>query len=103
MRYALLICGDETTVGGEDPERYAAYQAFMDHLGDRLLYGLRLRPIHTATTVQVRNSEMVIADGPLRMPLGLKVVSRLRKLLVGSPSMAGAAPTRIRPSHLSIT
>ena len=64
MRYALMICGDEATVRGEDPERDAAYRAFMEHLGERLLYGLRLRPTDTATTVQVRNGEMVIADGP---------------------------------------
>jgi hypothetical protein len=66
MRYALLICQDEDVITGTDPERVAAYEAFEQRAGDRgaLVGAQRLRPTTTATTVQVRGGDIVIADGP---------------------------------------
>src|ERR1035437_1663598 len=69
MRYALLLCSEETVVISpeEAAARIKAYTAFADEmlasgvLRDR---GLRLQPTITATTVQVRNGDVVIADGP---------------------------------------
>jgi hypothetical protein len=67
VRYALLICQDEATVSPEGmSERMDAYTAFEDDIKERGLYlaGQRLRPTTTATTVQVRNGDLVVADGP---------------------------------------
>ena len=64
MRYLLMICGDETAVAGTDmlPE----YMAFGEEMGKRgvLEGGARLRPTTDATTVQVRNGEVLTSDGP---------------------------------------
>jgi hypothetical protein len=68
MRYALLICYDENAVVSPEDvaERLAAYQAFAQQMSSRgvLRDSLRLQPTATATTVQVRNGDVVIADGP---------------------------------------
>jgi len=64
MRYALLICHDENVITGTDPDRAAGFNALYEQLGDRLLDAIRLRPTTTATTVQVRDGGVVIADGP---------------------------------------
>jgi hypothetical protein len=66
MRYALLICHDETKVVGTDPARTQAFAAFEDEMTARavLVGGERLRPTTSATTVRVRDGDMVIADGP---------------------------------------
>jgi hypothetical protein len=64
MQYLLMICGDETAVEGSDllPE----YMAFGEEMGKRgvLVGGNRLRPSTDATTVQVRNGEVLTSDGP---------------------------------------
>jgi len=64
MRYALLVCYDENAVTGTDPARAAGFNALFRQLGDRLQVSTRLRPTSTATTVRVRDSGVVIADGP---------------------------------------
>jgi hypothetical protein len=68
MRYALLICNDEDAdvSPGEREQRFAEFVAFTDRTADRgvLLDAIRLRPTSTASTVQVRNGDVVIADGP---------------------------------------
>jgi len=64
MRYALLICHDESVITGTDPDRVAGFNAVYQQLGDRLLGSTRLRPTTTATTVRVRDGGVVIADGP---------------------------------------
>jgi hypothetical protein len=68
MKYLMLICGDETLDLTEDEgrEMAAAGQAWaaeMDQRGVRL-QGNRLQPVSDATTVRVRGSEVLIADGP---------------------------------------
>jgi hypothetical protein len=69
MRYALLVCQDESAAVSPDDQaaRNAAFTAFMDQMVARgVLHdrGIRLKPTSTATTVQVRNGDLVIADGP---------------------------------------
>jgi hypothetical protein len=70
MRYLLMICVDESAVGVRSPEevsaRKAEFEAFGEEMGRRgvLLGGDRLRPTADATTVQVRDGEVLVADGP---------------------------------------
>ena len=70
MRYALLICTDETAMAAAGPEETAAmmakYDAFGAEMGARgvLQGGERLRPTTDATTVRVSAGEVVVSDGP---------------------------------------
>ena len=70
MRYALLICTDETAMSAVSPEEAhastAEYMAWSEEMGKRGLLqgGERLRPTPDATTVQVREGEVVTSDGP---------------------------------------
>jgi hypothetical protein len=70
MRYALLICTDETAMEAFSPEEAQAsmqkYLAFGEEMGRRgvLQGGERLRPTTDATTVRVRDGEVVTSDGP---------------------------------------
>src|SRR5262245_38480414 len=66
MRYALLICQDETVITGTEPVRVAAFEAFEERAKARgaLVGAQRLRPTTTAATVQVSGDDFVIADGP---------------------------------------
>jgi hypothetical protein len=70
MRYALLIC-DEEKRGAEMSEdeagaQMAAYMAFGEEMGAKgvLQGGERLQPVGTATTVRVRDDEVLTSDGP---------------------------------------
>ncbi len=70
MRYALLICLDESAQAAVSPEEAAAsfgeYVAFGNEMTERgvLLGGERLRPTTDATTVRVRDGETLTSDGP---------------------------------------
>lgn len=70
MRYMLMICTDQNTIGALSPEKGSAmlaeYAAFAEEMGRRgvLLGGERLRPTTDATTVRVRDGEVLAADGP---------------------------------------
>ena len=70
MRYALLICTDESAEQAMSPAegeaQFAGYMKFGEEMTKRgvLTGGERLRPTSDATTVQVRNSEVVTSDGP---------------------------------------
>ncbi len=70
MRYALLICDDEDARLARSPEEDAAQMArygdFADEMVGRGLLqgGERLRPTSDATTVQVRDGEVLTSDGP---------------------------------------
>jgi hypothetical protein len=68
MRYALLVCDDETAELSPEEEaaQVAAYAAFWAQMEARgvLVSRERLRPTSTATTVRVREGNLVIADGP---------------------------------------
>ncbi|MER6815760.1 YciI family protein [Spirillospora sp. NPDC000708] len=66
MRYVLMICSDETA--GTDPEEAAAtgcggWSEEMTRRG--VVYGgAGLAPADTATTVKVRDGEVLLTDGP---------------------------------------
>ena len=70
MRYALLICSDESAQAAASPEETAemmsAYDVFGHEMGARgvLRGGERLRPTTDATTVRVSNGEVLVSDGP---------------------------------------
>jgi hypothetical protein len=70
MRYALLICTSEKEDGAlteaEAGAQMAAYGAFSEEMGRRgvIQGGERLRPTTDATTVRVRDGEVLTSDGP---------------------------------------
>ncbi|MGI8809775.1 MAG: YciI family protein [Acidimicrobiales bacterium] len=70
MRYALLICSDESAMAAAAPEEtaamLAAYDAFGAEMAARgvLQGGERLRPTTDATTVRVSGGEVLVSDGP---------------------------------------
>jgi hypothetical protein len=70
MRYALLICNDETTMLAVSPAEAQAstaeYAAWAEEVGKRGLLqgGERLRPTSDSTTVRVREGEVLTSDGP---------------------------------------
>jgi hypothetical protein len=70
MRYALLICTDESAMVAASPEETAtvmsAYDAFGAEMGARgvLQGGERLRPTTDATTVRVSDGDLIVSDGP---------------------------------------
>jgi hypothetical protein len=67
-RYVAFIYGKESD--GDQPdtpawdEGLAAHQRFMDAVGDAVQAGGAVHPIATATTVQVRNGDVIVSDGP---------------------------------------
>jgi hypothetical protein len=67
MKYALLICDDETVSPSNeemavDPT-HQAWKADLERRGaDR--GGARLRPVADATSVRRRNGETLVSDGP---------------------------------------
>ena len=70
MRYALLICTDESADSAMSPDEASAqmaeYMTFGETMSTRgvLQGGERLRPTTDATTVQVRDGEVLTSDGP---------------------------------------
>jgi hypothetical protein len=70
MRYALLINTEDKRQAemseDEASAQMAAYMAFGEEMGARgvLQTGERLRPAATATTVRVRDGEVLTSDGP---------------------------------------
>jgi hypothetical protein len=70
MRYVLMICTDETADLALGREEQSAmmndYGAFAEEMGRRgvLQGGARLRPTADATTVRVRDDEVLASDGP---------------------------------------
>lgn len=70
MKYLLLIYYDETDLAPEgtdaQAEEFEAYRAFNAHLAD-LGSGIAaeaLQSVATATTVRIRNDEVLLTDGP---------------------------------------
>jgi len=69
MRYLLLIAGEESVANAPSPEGEGMspeYAEFMKDLAERgiLQGGDRLRPTTDATTVRVREGEVLTTDGP---------------------------------------
>jgi hypothetical protein len=70
MRYVLMICTEEAVEAAMSPDEVstemAGYMAFGEEMGARgvLQGGERLRPTTDATTVRVRDGEVLTSDGP---------------------------------------
>ena len=68
MQYLLMIYGDEKAAGTtEEREAVSAeYMKFGDEMGQKgvLAGGARLRPTTAATTVRVREGDVLTTDGP---------------------------------------
>ena len=70
MRYLLLVCGDESGMLAAGPDEVGqmmeAYNVFGEEMTKRgvLQGGERLRPTSDATTVRVRDGEVLASDGP---------------------------------------
>ena len=70
MRYAMLICADESVVQAVGPDEAGSmlgeYMKFGEEMTKRgvLQGGERLRPTTDATTVRVRDGEVLTSDGP---------------------------------------
>jgi hypothetical protein len=70
MKYLLLIADDESSMLAASPEEGAAmmaeYAVFSEEMAKRgvLVGGERLHFTSDATTVQVRNGEILTTDGP---------------------------------------
>ena len=71
MEYMLFIIGDESLDGERTEEEtgamYAEYDKFGHEMGEErgvLRGGARLRPSTDATTIRVRDGEVLTSDGP---------------------------------------
>ncbi len=63
MRYLLLVCGDDQIT---DPPPFVDPQPWIEEMRRRgvRLTGDRLRPAADATTVRVRDTGVLVTDGP---------------------------------------
>ncbi len=68
MQYLLMIYGDEKVVGTTEEQEAvtAEYMNFGEEMGQKgvLAGGARLRPTSDATTVRVREGDVLTVDGP---------------------------------------
>jgi hypothetical protein len=70
MQYLLLIYGDESQWDAlSDDDRNGIYREYGQFGADlreqsRFLGGEQLQPVATATTVQVRDGDTLVSDGP---------------------------------------
>jgi len=70
MRYLLMVCRDERAFEALGPDEVSAleaeFAAYNEELTRRgvMLGGERLRRTSDATSVQVREGEVLVADGP---------------------------------------
>jgi hypothetical protein len=70
MRYALLICAEEkwsnSLTEAESAAVLSSYTEWMDQMGQRgvLKGGERLHDTTDATTVRVRDGDVITSDGP---------------------------------------
>ena len=61
MKYLLLLCADETT---PQVDIAAECVAWSTNLRDKHVLAIGLHPPNTATTIRVRNDEVLRTDGP---------------------------------------
>ncbi len=63
MRYLLLVCSEESVEVSPEDVSPTAWVNEMDDRGVRQ-FGSRLRPVGDATTIRVRDGEVLLSDGP---------------------------------------
>ncbi len=63
MKYLCLVYGEENKLEGMGDEECVAYDEALRGSG-HCLVSEALQPIHTATTMRVRNGKMSVTDGP---------------------------------------
>jgi hypothetical protein len=64
---ALIYADEDVWESLPDEERqagYAKYRAFGEKAGGKIATGAELAPTRTATTVRVRDGELLVSDGP---------------------------------------
>jgi hypothetical protein len=61
MKYLLLLCADETT---PEVDIAAECVAWSTRLGEKHLLAMGLYPPNTASTIRVRDDEVLLTDGP---------------------------------------
>lgn len=104
MKVLALIYADEEaweSLSEEDRQAtYARYREFGERAGAKVADGAELAPTRSATTVRVRDGEVLIADGPARggdEPLGgfylfdVDSLDEAAELAAGIPSAATGA------------
>ena len=63
MKYLCLVYGEEAKMAAmDDAECMACAEGF--EKGGHMIAGQALQPVHTATTVRVRNGQATVTDGP---------------------------------------
>jgi hypothetical protein len=63
MKYLCLVYGDESALADFPDDECAAYDAGVRASG-HCVASQALEPVHTATTLRVRNGRLSITDGP---------------------------------------
>jgi hypothetical protein len=63
MKFLCLVYGEEKQIGAMTDDECMAYDQSLRNAG-RCLASEALQPVHTATTVRVRNGKVSIRDGP---------------------------------------
>ena len=63
MKYLCLVYGDEKEIGTMTDDECMAYDQAL-RKGGKCLASEALQPVHTATTVRVRDGKVSIRDGP---------------------------------------
>ena len=63
MKYLCLVYGEEQKIGAMTDDDCMAYDQALRN-GGRCLASEALQPVHTATTVRVRDGKMSVTDGP---------------------------------------
>jgi hypothetical protein len=63
MKYLCLVYGEEAKIGAMTDDECMAYDQAPRNRG-QCLASEALQPVHTATTVCVRNGKLSISDGP---------------------------------------
>jgi hypothetical protein len=104
MKVLALIYADEdaweSLPEAEREARYAQYRAFGEQAGTKIADGAELAPTRTATTVRVRDGEVIVSDGPFtetKEALGgfylfdVKSLDEAAELATGIPASAHGA------------
>jgi hypothetical protein len=104
MKVLALIYADEgdweSLPEAEREARYAEYRAFGERAGTKIADGAELAPTRTATTVRVRDGELLVSDGPFaetKEQLGgfylfeVESLDEAAEVATGIPAAAGGA------------